>query len=338
MAYTVSGRVIDADGQPVRERQPCGLAARVTADSRPSHVRSKHDGTFISGPLAPGQCTCSTRRRQHSDVRARTSRSGYAPVTIRRRGRVRHRRCTLHRSTQVAGRMKFESERDVEALHPDCHRARRARGRADAREPCDRGGCCGRRDVHASQMLHGPRLMRADAERGSSPSPWWLKAVLLDGVNVTNVPIDFSSETRRRGWRSSSVIGRRPSSVSCTTKRDCRSKARVCSLFSKDASMWAAWSTAVQAGVSDENGRFWFVDAMPAGDYRAIALREDAPPSIAEAVDELPRLDKFATPIVGRREQGRADRADHQQGAIDQPLRYCGAWADGGPAQLGSPR
>ena len=62
--------------------------------------------------------------------------------------------------------------------------------------------------------------------------------------------------------------------------------------------MWAAWSTAVQTGTSDENGRFWFVDAMPAGDYRAIALRENPPPSVAKAVDELPRLEEFATSIA----------------------------------------
>jgi len=61
--------------------------------------------------------------------------------------------------------------------------------------------------------------------------------------------------------------------------------------------MWAAWSTSVQTGISDENGRFWFVDAMPPGDYRAIALRDKLPPTVAEAVDELPRLDKFATTI-----------------------------------------
>jgi hypothetical protein len=54
----------------------------------------------------------------------------------------------------------------------------------------------------------------------------------------------------------------------------------------------------VQAGISDENGRFWFVDALPAGDYRAIALRDGPPVSIAEAVDQLPRLEKFAMPIV----------------------------------------
>jgi hypothetical protein len=287
----VSGRVVDSDGRPARN-----VSVWVGGESDggffAESCQVEQDGTFTSGYLAPGMYVLNASAPAHDST---PGTGGYAMATIRDAD-VADVTVTLHRSTQVAGHVKFESERDVEAPHPIVvvHAVlaieRMRMNHAITAAVADDG-------TFTLPDVHGPRLMRVGYGGASNSSPWWPKAVLLDGVNVTNVPIDFSSKPAAR---LEVVFSDRPTAVVGVVHDEAGlpvEDARVL-VFSKDASMWAAWSTAVQAGVSDENGRFWFVDAMPAGDYRAIALRENAPPSIAEAVDELPRLDKFATPVV----------------------------------------
>jgi hypothetical protein len=249
------------------------------------------DGTFQTGAVPSGMYVLEAS--SSSESADGTGTSGFTPVTVKDAD-VTGIVLTLRRSTRVTGRIKFESDRDVEALHPRVTvravlAVERMRENHTTVATADDDGAF-------VLELHGPRLIRAEAERGSSPAPWWLRAVLLDGVDVTNVPIDFS--TKPPG-RLEVVFSDRPTAVVGIVHDEAGlpvEGARVL-LFSKDTSMWAAWSTSVQIGISDENGRFWFVDAMPPGDYRAIALREAPPPTVADAVDELPRLDKFATTI-----------------------------------------
>ena len=263
------------------------------------------DGTFVSGPLAPGDYVLDASA-EAGDDRAGPSTSGFAPVAVKK-GNVSGVVVTLHPSATVQGRVRFESERDAPPLHPRVT-IRAVLAVERMRDNHSVVAVAAEDETFTLAALHGPRLIRADAERGSSPAPWWLKSVLLDGEDVTNVPIDFSAKPSAR---LEVIFSDRPTAVVGIVHDEAGlpvESARVV-LFSKDPSMWAAWSTAVQAGVSDENGRFWFVDAMPAGDYRAIALRDGAPPSIAEAVDELPRLEKLATPIGSARARSRGSRS-----------------------------
>jgi len=290
--FTIAGRVIDADGRMVRN-----VALWIGRESddgfSAEECQVEDDGTFVSGPLVPGDYVLDVSAAASDS--AGPSVSGFAPVAVKK-GNVSGAVVMLHPSVTVQGRVRFESERDAPSLHP------RATVRAvlaveRMRENHSVVAIAAEDETFTLAALHGPRLIRADAERGSSPTPWWLKSVLLDGEDVTNVPIDFSTKPSAR---LEVIFSDRPTAVVGIVHDEAGlpvESARIV-LFSKDSSMWAAWSTAVQAGVSDENGRFWFVDAMPAGDYRAIALRDGAPPSIAEAVDELPRLEKLATPIV----------------------------------------
>jgi Carboxypeptidase regulatory-like domain len=290
-AFTVSGRVVDADGRPAHDvtvsigTERDGGFVGESCDVAP-------DGLFRSRGLAPGLYVLYASAPAPDSA---PSGGGHAVVTIRDAD-VADVTVTLHRSTQVAGRVTFESERGVETPYPTVavHAVL-----AVERMKLNHGTTAAVAEDGTFTLtdIHGPRLIRVGYSYENNSSRWWPKAVLLDGVNVTNVPIDFSSKPAAR---LEVVFSDRPTAVVGVVHDEAGlpvEGARV-RVFSTDASMWAAWSTAVQAGVSDENGRFWFVDAIPAGDYRAIALRENAPQSIAEAVDELPRLDKFAMPIV----------------------------------------
>jgi len=289
--YTLSGRVADDHGQPVRD-----VTVRIGHESDGAFIAEScdvgPDGVFRSPDLEPGLYVVDASASSQDSA---TTMGGYAAVTIRDAD-VADVAVTLHRSAVFAGQVKFESERGGDAPRPPIAvhaflAVERMRMNHSAVASVADDGTFILRD------LHGPRLIRVGYAGASNSSPWWLKAVRLDGVNVTNVPIDFSTKPSAR---LEVVFSDRPTAVVGVVHDEAGlpvEGARVL-LFAEDESMWAAWSTAVQSGTSDENGRFWFVDAMPAGDYRAIAVRDNAPPSVAAAVEELPRLDRFATTIA----------------------------------------
>ena len=299
--YAVSGRVVHEDGRPARDvtvmigrEQDEGF----TAES----CDVGQDGVFRSRRLAPGLYVVDASVPSTDSA---TAGGGYAVVVVRDAD-ITDVSIILHPPAVAAGHVKFESERGVDAPRPTVVVnaflvVERMRMNHSTVAPVAVDGTFTLRD------LHGPRLIRVGYFGASNTSPWWLKAVLLDGVNITNVPIDFLAKPSAR---LEVVFSDRPTAVVGVVHDEAGlpvEGARVV-LFSKDASMWAAWSTSVQTGISDENGRFWFVDAMPPGDYRAIALRDNPPSTVAEAVDDLPRLEKFATPIpVGESKVSRVE-------------------------------
>lgn len=288
--FRVSGRIVDANGKPARDVS-VWIGSESDGGFSTMTCQVEEDGTFQSGILPPGMYVVDASASPADSTGTGTS--GFTTVAVKDAD-VTGLVVPLRPSVHVRGAVRFESERDPDPPRPRVTiRAMLAVERM--RENHTTAALTGDDGTFALE-LHGPRLIRADAERGSTPTPWWLKAVLLDGVDVTNVPIDFSTKPSSR---LEVVFSDRPTAVVGVVHDEAGlpvEGARVV-VFSKDASMWAAWSTSVQTGISDENGRFWFVDAMPPGDYRAIALRDNLPPTVAEAVDALPRLDKFATTI-----------------------------------------
>jgi hypothetical protein len=288
--YKVSGRVIVADGKPLPDVS-VWIGSESDGGFSAMTCQVEEDGTFESGLIPPGNYVvdASSPAVEATDVGL----SGFNTITVKNAD-VTGVVVSLRPSAKVKGEVKFESERDPDAPHPRV--TIRAVLAVERMRENHTTVALTADDGSFELELHGPRLIRADVERGGNRSPWWLKTVRLDGVDVTNVPIDFAAKSSAR---LEVVFSDRPTAVVGVVHDEAGlpvEGARVL-LFSKDASMWAAWSTSVQTGISDENGRFWFVDAMPAGDYRAIALRENPPPTVAEAVDELPRLDKFATSV-----------------------------------------
>jgi hypothetical protein len=292
-APTVSGRVIGTNGRPAHD-VTIWIGRESDGGFSAETCMVNDDGTFVSPELSPGTYVLDASAPSENAGAAATI-SGFAPVVVRDSS-VNGVVLSLQPSIAISGHVRFESEREGEPLHPRVS-VRAVLAVERMRENHSTVTNVAEDGTFTLAPLHGPRLIRADAERGSSPSPWWLKTVLLDGVDVTNVPIDFATKPSAR---LEVVFSDRPTAVVGIVHDEAGlpvESARVV-LFSKDPALWAAWSTAVQAGISDENGRFWFVDAFPAGDYRAIALRDGPPVSIAEAVDQLPRLEKFAMPIV----------------------------------------
>ncbi len=289
-AFTVSGRVIDAEGRPLRDLVLwIGGEADGGFSAQSSEIAS--DGTFETGRLAPGLYVLEVSASSESAGGA----AGFAPVTLKNAD-VTDVTITTRRTVSATGSVRFESDRDLETPHP--HVAIHAMLAVDGMR-ANHGKVARLADDETFELgdLHGPRVIRVAVEGRSGSPPWWLKAVLLDGVDVTNDPVDFAE---RPHGRLEVVFADRPTAIVGLVNDEAGLPVEGAQVvvFPKDRALWAAWSTAVHAGTADENGRFWFIDAIPPGDYHAIALRAGTYASDAAALGDLERLDRLATAFV----------------------------------------
>jgi hypothetical protein len=119
----------------------------------------------------------------------------------------------------------------------------------------------------AFKSLFGPRLLRVP----DLPPGWTLKTVSLDGVDVTDTPVDFRSGEAPRAVRM--IITSRTGAVSGAV-RDAAGRpvdrARVV-VFSADDRTWGWQSRTVKSVESDANGRYR-VEGLLDGNYHIVAV------------------------------------------------------------------
>jgi hypothetical protein len=99
------------------------------------------------------------------------------------------------------------------------------------------------------------------------PDGWTLKAVMLDGRDVTDEPIDL----RGQNATVRVVVSDRPSSVSGTALLRGAPADLDVVVFADDPTKWAYPSRFVRTVRADAQGRFQIAD-RPAGEYVAAAL------------------------------------------------------------------
>lgn len=117
------------------------------------------------------------------------------------------------------------------------------------------------------RSLFGPRLLRLQR----LPSGWTLKGVWLDGVDVTDTPVDFRGAVVPRTVRM--VITSRTAEVSGVVSDDAGQpvgRARVV-VFSADDRMWGWRSRVVRSAEGDAEGRYT-IDGLLDGKYYIVAV------------------------------------------------------------------
>jgi hypothetical protein len=115
--------------------------------------------------------------------------------------------------------------------------------------------------------LLGPRVIRA----ARLPDGWWLKAVLRDGQDVTDVPIAFDHGVALGGF--TIVLDDEPTRLEGTVAdaSGARIEDYTVIAFSPDRSRWGAETRFVQAGRPDHAGRFRLT-GLPPGEYLIAAV------------------------------------------------------------------
>jgi hypothetical protein len=137
----------------------------------------------------------------------------------------------------------------------------------------------------------GAGVMRFDEQ----PRGWFLKAILLDGVDVTDRPMEFSEfEGKPIEVRLTQQATRVTGTVADT--RGGRARTYVVVLFPEDAGQWTTYSRGIAAARPDQKGGF-LLQGAPPGRY-LIAAVEYLEPGQERDPSTLERLRRAATPIT----------------------------------------
>jgi hypothetical protein len=145
----------------------------------------------------------------------------------------------------------------------------------------------------------GPHVLRC----GYTLAPgswWWPSRVLLDGVDITNVPTDFGdAENSRLEVEFTQGPATFTGTVLDLNGQPVPSASVV--VFSADRALWQPWSTTSQVVLANTKGAF-SVPVLP-GRYLVRALPPSAFPGIRAQLDHE-RLSRYALAVeIGKRER-----------------------------------
>jgi hypothetical protein len=124
----------------------------------------------------------------------------------------------------------------------------------------------------------GPRVVRSGYMLAPG-SRWWPSRVVLDGVDVTNVPTDFSAHENGQ----LEVIFTQHPALIAGTVCDAQGqpvRAPWILVWAADRKLWQEWATTSEVTQGDTSGRFSI--AMPPGRYVVRAVPQDTFGSRAE--------------------------------------------------------
>jgi len=265
-SLAVYGRVMTSDGGPVR-RDVTVLATPVDGgDSFQQPIEA--GGTFRLEDLTPGRYVISTRpafdpARENVD----DGEGGRTMVTVATQdvGPVVLRTGPMH---SMQGRVRFDSDAPdaVRPLWLSLHASSVVRGgAAEVHESTARVQSDATFTLH---NLLGPTIVRFGMELQPGHL-WYPGPVLLDGKDITNVPIDFAEH---QGGNLEVVFTRQPSGL-FGRARDASglpvAGAYVIAM-SQDPSLQEAWSSTTMAVQADDEGRYWLI--VPPGRYLVAAV------------------------------------------------------------------
>jgi hypothetical protein len=140
--------------------------------------------------------------------------------------------------------------------------------------------------------VRGPRVFRFGWTLGADRSYWGPATILLDGRDITNIPVDFSREPAGElvvvfRQRTSAIVGRVEDVAGLP--------ASVCvAMLPEDPELQHGWSTAVDTREADAHGRFYFTN-MPPGAYLVAALNAATCPPRDRIIRRARELARGAT-------------------------------------------
>jgi hypothetical protein len=139
----------------------------------------------------------------------------------------------------------------------------------------------------------GPRVLRCGYTL-TPGNPWWPARVLLDGVDITNVPTDFSAHDE---GQLDVFFTQHPARLTGTVT-DGRGQPLANAwvlLFSADRALWQEWAETSDAVRSDAQGTFRFV-SLP-GRFLVGAVASSAFSSKPAALKQIGRVAPAAVPV-----------------------------------------
>jgi hypothetical protein len=265
----IAGRVVDPhqlrpeDAVLMLGREDNGAFSR-------SPVPVAADGSFVTPRLRPGLYVLEIVRDPHSPTKPAAV-VGFTIVTVDAMD-VSGVMVTIRRDVALAGTFRMESDNPGAAWPP--HVVVNAFLALDGMPMLSGtvadGAPAGR---FVLRNAFGPRVLRCGYTLAPG-SKWWPSQVLLDGVDITNVPTDFSEHP---AGRLEVVFTQHPARIAgvVTDAQGQPVTAPWVLVVSADPSLWQEWATTSSVTQGDTQGRFslpslpgkYLVRAVPQGTF-----------------------------------------------------------------------
>jgi hypothetical protein len=256
------------------------------------------DGTFVTQPLLPGTYALEAKAAPLGPATA-ASEGAFAMVTV---GTSDVRGLTLKTSPNVTltGRFRMESDHPRPPWPSQIHVGTYLALDGLYLVPSARaeGGSGG---TFTLWGVHGPRVLRVGYVLATPLSPWWPSKVLLDGVDITDIPTDFSQAEHTP---LEVVFTQHPAGFIGTIADHAGKPVpfAFAVVFSADRALWQPWATTSNVVQADAEGTFGF-PTRP-GRYLAVALSPDTFPSSRDARPNFEQLSRTAIAVqLGERER-----------------------------------
>jgi len=256
-----------------------------------SRVPLGADGSFVTRPLVPATYVLQIRQSAHSKETGAQAEGGLSVLTLRSSD-LAGVGLRTRPGFSVTGRFRMESDNPSAAWPP--HIVVQATlaldGSGMLASSVAEGAPAG---TFVFRNVYGPRVLRCGYTLASA-SHWWPDRVLLDGVDITDVPTDLSEA---QNGRLEVVFTQHPARFAGTV-RDSRGQpvpqAWVV-VFSAERSRWQRWSAAAKATRADFKGAFDFT-SLP-GRYLVRALSPEAFPTEPPTLRDFEGLSQGAIAI-----------------------------------------
>ena len=236
------------------------------------------DGRFTATGLAPAEYVISARAgSQAAMLRVRVSGEDIDGLTV-----------TVKDTVTLRGRVLFDPKAPSRSQWPSTMWIRPIFAEG--------GGVSSLPVLNQDWSFEIPGVMGTGVLRFSElPPGWFLKAVTVEGRDVTDVPVDFAAlDGRPIEIQLTQQLARLSGVVLDENDKPTRAYSVV--IFPDDSALWTPYSRSIAVARPDQNGRF-VADGLPAGRYliRAVAsLQSDA----ERNRDTLDRLRAGATALT----------------------------------------
>jgi hypothetical protein len=281
---TLSGRIVGSDGDPLTT-PTVSLAQPQLSSGSSRRLNVTPDGSFHEENLAPGTYAITVQEPEYGSVRVQllgddvqglivsTKKSGFV------RGRVTFDGAPPPKEGFEIG-AAFDGEPPMIALSAGFIRS---------------GGRVGTIPVTPESQWTFEAQIGGSGVLRARTANWMLKAVLLDGKDVTDTTLDFGAYT---GKTVELVLTQRGAQVNGTVSND-RGQAvgdYVLILFPEDETQWTPLSRFFATGRPDQQGRV-AINNLPPGRYLAAAV-EYLEPGEERNPETLSRLRATSTAVA----------------------------------------
>ena len=262
--HVITGRVLDPDQlRPEAGVLMLGREDHGSFSSVP--ISTGADGSFVTPRLRPATYVLEVVRTPHSATKPATV-VGFRLVTVGTAD-VSGVTVVVRRDTAITGRFRMESDNPKAEWPPQIvvNAFLALDGMPSLNGKVADGAPAGR---FVLRNAFGPRVLRCGYTLAAG-SRWWPSRVVLDGVDVTNVPTDFSGH---ENGKLEVVFTQHPARIAGTVTDAQGQPVRApwIVVSAADRALWQHWATTSEVAQGDTKGRF-SLPALP-GRYRLSAV------------------------------------------------------------------